>query len=202
MNNYNLLNWIIVISIIAFICIIRHYKKNNKNENIEKEDIGRDNTEQEPKIYLTEKYIGIDNPIAIHGYPDRVIWKKESPNDKQEKLIIEDLKNRNYFKVFETDIIQLSVLKYILKRVQKDGEVSEKARIHIKTPNGTKIKYIDLYSDEKVEEIYNRYQLLNKGDVIPKQINNINFCIKCPHYQKYCYPEIKNKGDYSGKRKY
>lgn len=194
MNN-TLLNCIIIISIIAFICIIRYSKKENK-EKFKKDTVN----DSQPKIYLAEKYIGIDEPIALHGYPDRVVWEKNEY--EEENLVIEDLKTRNYSKVFETDIIQLSVYKYILKRIQKDGIVSEKAKIHIKTPNGIRTKYIELYSDEKVEEIYKRYQLLNKGDIIPKQINNINFCSKCPHYQKHCFPEIKKKGEYNGNRKY
>lgn len=193
MNNYTLLNWVIVIGIICFILIIKHSRKEAKKEK-------EVNSKQEPKIYLAEKYIGIDEPIAIHGYIDRAVWEKEHPEDKKEKIVIEELKNRTYAKVFEPDIIQLSVYKYILKRIQKDGEVSERAKVYVQTPEGKQAKYVDLYSDEKIEELYKRYKNLDKGDVVPKEINNINYCKKCPHFQKHCYPDVNKKGSGYGKR--
>lgn len=176
MDNQIILDWVIIISVVVFFFIHIESKKSKKTTVTKKE--------KEPEIYLTETYIGIDVPIPLQCYPDRVVWENG-------KLLIEDLKNRKYKTVFETDIIQLSVCKYILKRVQKDGEVLEKAKLYIQTPNGMEEKYIDLYSDEKVEELYKRYVSLMNKDIVPREIKNINFCKKCPHYQKYCFPESK-----------
>lgn len=134
-------------------------------------------------LYLSEKYIGIDSPIAIHGYPDRVIKTKDG------YLRVDDFKTRNQSRVYDSDIWQLSCYKYILRRTQK-LPVMEESKVLVKSKGQVKEVVVRLKSDEEVEKLYNSYQEIVEGSRKATLCNNKKFCARCPYNQKQCFPNV------------
>jgi CRISPR/Cas system-associated exonuclease Cas4 (RecB family) len=133
-------------------------------------------------LYMSEKYIGIDTPIAIHGYPDRVIKVNGA-------LRVDDFKTRGQFKVYDSDIWQISCYKYILRRTQK-LPVLEESKVVIKNGKQTKEFVIRLKSDEEIEKLYAKYTAILNNEKKPTLCNNKRFCAKCPYYQDKCFPNV------------
>lgn len=119
------------------------------------------------KIYLVEHYMKIDNPIPLCGTPD-VVWI-----NKQETLIAADYKNR--FKVYDSDIIQLSVYRLLLERTQRK-KVARYGFIHLK--NGKRVK-VDLLSNDEVIKLYQRYQGITGGTMRTRYSNSTGYCQYC-----------------------
>lgn len=136
-------------------------------------------------IYLNEQYIGIDEPIPLHGRPDKVSFLGN-------KLLIEELKTRNRSVVYESDIWQMSIYRYILCYSQK-REVMDYGIVWIKLPNKKDFvrKEVKLKSLKDVEGLYYRYLKLKNKDIIPVCTKNRNFCKHCSHYNTKCFPDIK-----------
>lgn len=133
------------------------------------------------KIYSAEQYIGIDSPIAIQGKPDLVVWHEG-------KLRIKELKSRKTNMVYESDIWQLSIYRYILTHIQTK-EVMNEADVLI-NKNGQLIeKTVKLRTNEEVEQLYYRYLNVHRGDVLPLLTKNKGFCKRCPHYNVSCFPD-------------
>lgn len=131
-------------------------------------------------IYAQETYIGIDSPIALHGRPDRVMWAGRY-------LRVEELKTRQRVAVYDSDVWQLSMYKYILRRVQPHP-VLEEARVWVKVGERLVPKDVTLKSDAQVEALYARYQALRSGQVAPTLCTNRRYCQRCSHHQVRCFP--------------
>lgn len=121
------------------------------------------------KIYFIEYSMKIDSPIPICGTPD-VVWI-----DRKERLIVGDYKSRYNGKIFDSDIIQLSVYRLLLEQTQRK-KVAEFGFIHFK--NGQKVK-VNLLSKDEVIKLYKRYQGITDGTIEPR-------CTKNPTYCQYC----------------
>lgn len=132
------------------------------------------------QIYLFEKYIGIDSPIAIQGKPDKVIWVNG-------KLKIIEFKTRERNVVYESDIWQLSIYRYILTHTQ-NKEVMSEADVLINKNGKTITKTVKLKTNEEVEGLYYRYINVHQGNVLPNMTKNKAFCKHCPHYKISCFP--------------
>lgn len=133
-------------------------------------------------LFMSEKYIGIDTPIALHGYPDRVI---KTPDGY---LRVDDFKTRSQLRVYDSDIWQLSCYKYILRRTQK-LPVMEESHVIVKNNKETKSFVIKLKSDEQVEKLYKTYVDVLNGNKSPSYCSNKKYCQKCPYYKDKCFPD-------------
>lgn len=133
-------------------------------------------------LFMSEKYIGIDSPIALHGYPDRVIKTPEG------YLRVDDFKTRSQLKVYDADIWQLSCYKYILRKTQ-NLPIMEESHVIVKNKKETKSFIIKLKSDEEVEKLYFNYINILNGNKKPTYCSNKRFCSKCPYYKDKCFPD-------------
>lgn len=133
-------------------------------------------------LYMSEKYIGIDQPIALHGYPDRVIKTAEG------YLRVDDFKTRSQLRVYDSDIWQLSCYKYILRRTQK-LPILEESHVIVKNKKETKSFVVKLKSDEQVEKLYKTYVDVLNGDKKASYCGNRKYCEKCPYYKDKCFPD-------------
>ena len=123
------------------------------------------------KIYSIEHYMKMDNPIPVCGAPD-VVWI-----DRQETLIVGDYKSRYNGKVYESDIIQLSVYRLLLEKTQAK-KVAPYGFIHFK--NRLRVK-VDLLSSDEVISLYRQYQDVTGGTVKAHCTKNKGYCKYCEY---------------------
>lgn len=101
-------------------------------------------------LFLNEADIAIESPLALHGRVDQVF------KTKSQSLLLVDTKTRKRFRVYESDIIQLSIYRYILLHQYKIAvEDYAYVRVQIDGRNGAIVKYIkvNLLSESEVEKL-------------------------------------------------
>lgn len=120
--------------------------------------------------YMLEHFFKITQPVPLCGKPD-VVWQ-----NRKGTLIIGDYKNRLQHKVYDSDIIQLSVYRLLLEKNQPKP-VADYGYIHFK---GLSIK-VKLLHEQAIIALYHRYWQIVDGQVKPCKITTKNFCRYCSH---------------------
>tara|TARA_B100001059_G_C17839759_1_gene591349 strand:+ start:9332 stop:9910 length:579 start_codon:yes stop_codon:yes gene_type:complete len=118
-------------------------------------------------LFLNESELNTKIPVALHGRVDQVFKTKSNV------LITVDTKTRSSFRVYKSDIIQLSVYRIIL--AQKYGakfKVSNTGYIRIVVNVDSKeiIRYIPvkLISEKHISNLWYRYKAIKDGSVKTK----------------------------------
>lgn len=119
--------------------------------------------------YLTDHYMRIDSPIAVCGAPD-VIW-----SDENDVLIVGDYKSRENGRVYESDIIQLSVYKLLLEYTQHRS-VADFGYVHFRDGRRSRV---NLLNAREVIDLYWRYQDISQGSIQGQCINRKGYCQYC-----------------------
>lgn len=125
------------------------------------------------KIHSREEYYGIDHPIALQGRIDQVSWVKGH-------LRVEELKTRLHNTVYQSDVWQLSLYKFLLRHAQ-NKKVSEEGVVYIKTSQSVFTHHVTLKTDKEVINYFHRYLKIKFKKTIGNKINNKNFCNRCSH---------------------
>lgn len=126
-------------------------------------------------LYAAECYLKTEEPVPLCGAPD-VIWLEDG-----KRLAVEDYKSRKRRKVYDSDVIQLSVYRLILLNTQSKP-VSDYG--YISFHNGSR-KKVRLLSEGEVVRLVKRYQGILAGQKTPKACRQPAYCRYCPH-QKHC----------------
>jgi CRISPR/Cas system-associated exonuclease Cas4 (RecB family) len=124
--------------------------------------------------YMLEHFFKITQPVPLCGKPD-VVWL-----NRQGTLIVGDYKSRLKPKVYDSDIIQLSVYRLLLEKSQQKP-VANYGYIHFQ---GNSIK-VKLLNEQEVIALYHRYWQIVTGQVKSEITTCKNFCKHCSH-QKIC----------------
>jgi CRISPR/Cas system-associated exonuclease Cas4 (RecB family) len=130
------------------------------------------------RLVYSEKYLRIRRPQALCGVVDQVYKLANST------LCPIDTKTRNYLRVFESDIIQLSVYAYILRHRRRwfmRPRVTPFGFIRIQLPNKVHYAKVTLYDDENVTRLVSRYKTLQAGKRAPQHSQNPAFCRQCAY---------------------
>ncbi len=117
------------------------------------------------KLFMSEQDISCRSP-ALHGTPDQVF---ETADDR---LIPVDTKTRQHNKVYESDIIQLSVYRTILSKKFSSRNIAEYGYVRLVVDNpryGRKIRYakVRLMPESEIVRLLQSYWSIRKGKVIP-----------------------------------
>ena len=112
-------------------------------------------------LFLCEEDVATTLPVPLHGRVDQVFLSKKKV------LIPLDTKLRKDNRIFESDVIQLSVYRVILKN-QFNLEVSDYGYVRtvVPQPDGkNKVRYIrtKLLNEKKVVSLYYKYQAIRQG---------------------------------------
>lgn len=132
-------------------------------------------------LFKNEENLRIYDPINLSGRPDQV-WKSKS-----EKLVIVDTKVRQNNQVYESDRIQLSAYAVMLKNhpLSKNMEVHPVGYIRRHTSGGGQYIAVQLYPEEKVIELHERYWQVHDQEIPPKTNGGSALCHHCGH-RKTC----------------
>lgn len=114
------------------------------------------------KVVLNEQQIHTDGPLPMHGAPDQVLERTNGD------LVILDSKTRDRAEVYISDIIQMSVYRYILThgydhKVSPHGYVR---LVQIRPGRKPKVKYkkVRLLGDLAMTHLWNEYTAISKGE--------------------------------------
>lgn len=114
------------------------------------------------KVVLNEQQIYTDGPLPMHGTPDQVLERANGD------LVILDSKTRDRAEVFISDIIQMSVYRYILthgygRKVSPHGYVR---LVQVKPGHKPKVKYkkVRLLGDLAMNHLWHEYTAISKGE--------------------------------------
>ncbi len=124
--------------------------------------------------YMLEHFLRISQPVPLCGKPD-VVWL-----NRKGTLIVGDYKSRSHHKVYDSDIIQLSVYRLLLEKSQQ-RPVADYGYIHFK---GTTSK-VELLNETAIIALYHRYWQVIEGQGEPGKAAAKNFCKHCSH-QRIC----------------
>lgn len=124
--------------------------------------------------YMLEYFLKITDPVPLCGKPD-VVWM-----NRKGILIVGDYKSRCHHKVYDSDVIQLSVYRLLVEKTQQKP-VASFGYIHFK---GASMK-VKLLSEREIIDLYHRYWKVIEGQVEPNQAGNNSYCQNCSH-QSIC----------------
>lgn len=115
-------------------------------------------------LFLSEQDIATSLPVQMHGRVDQVYKTKRGV------LIPLDTKSRPMTRVYESDIIQISVYRIILLH-QYNVPVANYGYVRTvtETSTGERVRYIKtkLLSERQVVKLWRRYQSIRSGLVTP-----------------------------------
>lgn len=126
--------------------------------------------------FWLEKTLRLQEPIALVGRPD-VVWI-----DGTGRLVVGDYKDRQGPLVHESERIQLSAYRLLLRHMQKRA-VADHGWIHFADGRRSKVA---LFSERRVVKLYQRYQALLDGRVKPRCCSNDAYCAYCD-YRDECH---------------
>lgn len=116
-------------------------------------------------VFLNEEEVSTRLPVPLHGITDQVF------KTGRDKLIVVDTKTREQFRVYTSDIIQLSVYGLILS-VKHQGKfaVSPHGYVRVVVDAGgakEQVRYIrvKLLPESEVVALWKKYQAIKKGEV-------------------------------------
>lgn len=130
---------------------------------------------RKPKLspYMLERFLKITNPVPLCGKPD-VVWEARDGT-----LIVGDYKSRDNQKVYESEVIQLSVYKLLVEKTQ-NRRVADYGFIHFKNRS---MKKVYLMTEAEIIALYYRYWNVIAGEVEACAANT-NYCRYCSHKRK------------------
>lgn len=130
---------------------------------------------QRSSLYGSEQHISCTTPIALKGTYDQLYKTPEKA------FIVTDTKTRKKPTVYDSDIIQLSAYRLILKnsREFKNKTIQTYGYIRLVCKGVTHYKKVDLMSEQAVIDLYERHNALYKGTVEPKKADTRGKCVNC-----------------------
>ncbi|MEO1280184.1 MAG: PD-(D/E)XK nuclease family protein [Pseudomonadota bacterium] len=133
------------------------------------------------KLFLNEKTLRITRPIKLSGRPDQV-WRRASG-----KLAIVDTKRRKNTTIYESDRVQLSSYRYILRRHPRTSKnaFDDFGFIRVKI-RGKKAEFVrvKLYEDDEIERLHERATALRRNRAQPVAKPARALCKGCGHRKR------------------
>jgi CRISPR/Cas system-associated exonuclease Cas4 (RecB family) len=129
-----------------------------------------------PKLspYMLERFLKITNPVPLCGKPD-VVWEAHDGI-----LIVGDYKSRKNHKVYQSEVIQLSVYKLLVEKTQ-NRPVADYGFIHFKNRHMVKV---NLMKEKEIIALHHRYWSIKDGRIKPCMAETPNYCRYCSHNEK------------------
>lgn len=123
-------------------------------------------------VYRLEPYLKIREPIPLCGAPD-VVWRRKGSST----LIVGDYKSRANHRIYESDIIQLSVYRFLLLHTQEKA-VADYGYIHFNDGSRRRVK---LLREKQISKLYERYRKVLAGNIEPAKVCRNEYCRHCSH---------------------
>lgn len=143
----------------------------------------------------TSKDFNLDADNLPEVIKNSRIWKKEfefiswklklvsKPDvvfEHGKEKIIGEVKSRKVFKIYNSDVIQMSVAKAILE--ESGSAVSDVGFVKIVTTDGSRWFDKKLLGHQEVLELQHRYEQIKGGFIEPAKCNNRGVCKNCEFY--------------------
>ena len=133
---------------------------------------------QDARLVMVEKDLFTRAPFAIAGRPDQVY---RLPNGAHVPV---DLKNRDHTRAYATDIAELSLQAWLLRRNGKRTAGYAYVALRNRTSGAMDAIRVNLWNDAQCETTIARYHDLMAGRVMPRRCEERK-CSGCGH-QRYC----------------
>lgn len=135
------------------------------------------------KVVLNEGKVSCDGDRPMHGKVDQAYRLKNG------QLCLVDTKKRNINRVYQSDVIQLSVYSHCIensKRSKKFKGFSNYGYVRLRLPKGVVYKRVNLLKGRDLFSFYDRYVSIAKGEKEPRRNNNRNMCKGCGYNYLAC----------------
>ena len=129
-------------------------------------------------IWAVEKFIYCNSPVYLSGKADRIFLTLNK------QLCVVDTKTHKQKKVFQSDIIQLSVYAFILRhnrRINWHYAVAPFGFVRLDNCSGVAYLKVKLLSDEALISLAQDYLTIRDGKQQPKYCRNPTFCRNCSY---------------------
>ena len=131
-----------------------------------------------------ERPFRMNHPIPLTGIPD-LVWQ-----EKNGTLTIHDLKNRSTPRIFDSDILQLSLYKLLVETSTRRS-VNPYGVIRVRTTNRPdRLLRVPLLTTAQLIDRYEHYCALLNGQIPPQPCTNRRYCQSCGFYGKECNPTL------------
>lgn len=120
--------------------------------------------------YMLEHLLKITDPVPLCGKPD-VVWM-----NRKGILIVGDYKSRCDHKIYDSDVIQLSVYRLLVEKTQQKP-VASFGYIHFKEAS----RKVKLLSEQEIIDLYRRYWKVMEGQGKPNKAESTSYCQHCSH---------------------
>lgn len=130
-------------------------------------------------VFKVERNIITDRPYPVVGRPDQVFRL-----DNGDLVPVEN-KNRDDYRVYDTDIAQLSLQAWLLRKTGESTSSFGFVAINSRRTGRRRSIRVDLYPDSVCLRIIERYLDLEAGQVKPRKSKG-GKCKSCGHRPK-CY---------------
>lgn len=130
-------------------------------------------------LFASEQAINCETPVPLNGIPDQIYQTLFG------QLVVVDNKTRNREVVYDSDILQLSTYRLILKNTTQTEFAGHRIRSHgyvrLSTPEKIHYERIVLLEDDEVIGYYRRYRELLAEQEQPEFTDNPGLCRQCGH---------------------
>ena len=132
------------------------------------------------RVFAREHQYVLQGDMPLIGKPDLVMQEWGG------LLVCHDLKTRKKNRVYDSDVLQLSLYAFILRHATK-RKVASYAYIRIKTDQGFFLKKVELtWSDHDIVNLYNRFNLCKMNPEMAHMTAKSYFCKSCGFYGSEC----------------
>lgn len=140
-------------------------------------DIGGDELDGAVCV-LNERLIRIRRPVRLSGRPDQV-WRR-----RDRVLVVVDTKRRRAPRIYESDRVQLSAYRFLLKHTNRfrNEEIADHGFIRTESKSGAaRFMKVDLLDDDEVLQLYKRAKSLRNSSAAPTANPSKALCRGCGH---------------------
>jgi CRISPR/Cas system-associated exonuclease Cas4 (RecB family) len=142
-------------------------------------------------LILRNTQISCTEPIALVGIPDGVY-----KNFQNNEIIIHEHKDRKSLREYESDWLQISIYRYILRHGEYQiGDSFIRGLLVVSKHGNTNIKKrfsSILRDDHYIEKMYHHYQRLINQEAAPRYTKYPNLCRHCGFTEKCANPKKIN----------
>lgn len=134
------------------------------------------------RLVMSERKLAMVRPLPLKGKPDEVYVNRGGA------LVPVETKTRVHAQVYLSDRIQLSVYAVLLRYARDAALPGGPARavagygyVRLVTPTGVKWKRTELLTQAQVGGLVRRRQLLERGEVAPRDVRHPGICRGCAY---------------------
>ncbi len=145
---------------------------------------------QQSRLIASEQDFSARFPRPMHGKPDQVFLLRGRV------LTVLETKNHESGRIFDSDIVQLSVYACILRnswwRRFRLYKMADHGYIRLVSKGLVKYIRVDFLSDQDIADIYDQYTRIVKGTVVARHTQIRKLCLTCA-FQSKCSKNLNRQ---------